>query len=98
MRNICLPGVAGGALAIMEVQHIPLPHTQATTDLRPSVAVEPRRQSTPSAMVPVPVAAVRPRAVRPLAVIHAVQAVRLVRVRPVRVRLVRVRERHLQDH
>ena len=91
MRNIGIPGAAGGERAIMEALRTPLRSIRATTDpitmdLRPTVAAELGHQPMLSAMAPA--AAV---AVRRLAVIRAVQA-----VRPVRVPLVHVQELHLQ--
>ena len=86
MRNIGIPGVAGGERAITEALRTPLRSTRATTDLRLTDAAELRHQPMPSAMVPAAVVAVRR-----LAVIPAVQA-----VRPVRVPLVHVQELHLQ--
>jgi len=91
MRNIGIPGVAGGELAIMAARLIPLLHTAAITDrrripvtteertarlLRRTVVVGLRHLSIQPAMAHT--AAV---AVRPLVVIRAIQAVHLVRVR-----------------
>ena len=89
MRNIGIPGVAGGERAITEALRTPLRSTRATTDptamdLRPTVAAELEHQ---------PMAPAAAAAVRRLAVIRAVQAVRLVRVP-----LVHVRELHRQAH
>ena len=77
MRNIGIPGVAGGELAIMEALRTLLLCTRATTDRPAPVAAELRHQPMRSAM-----ASAAAVAVRRLAVIPAVQAVRPVRVPP----------------
>ena len=95
MRNIGIPGVAGGGLAIMEALRtlllsirvtterlrIRVFTDQPTTDRRRTVAAELRHQPMLSAMAPAETVAVRP-----LVATHAVQAVRLVRVPLVHVR------------